>query len=194
VITDTRYLQPCPWCGTVGEPLCDLWEAFDGGHIAHVHCAKCGADGPSIYTEEGSDAAISEARVQWNERSVLMRAGIDALVHRCHTASKRAGWWQDLNTGEPLPLTQERIGDKLMLIVTEVAEAKEGHRKGLQDTHLPDRPMIEVELADALIRIADLAGAMGLDLAGAVSDKLRYNASRQDHRLENRRANGGKKT
>jgi hypothetical protein len=57
----------------VGEQLCDLWEHFDAGHIAHVHCAKCGAQGPSIYTEEGSDEAIAEARVQWNERIDLTR-------------------------------------------------------------------------------------------------------------------------
>jgi len=54
--------------------------------------------------------------------------------------------------------------------------------------------MVEVELADALIRIADLAGALGLDLGGAVLDKLAYNANRPDHKLENRRAENGKKT
>ena len=120
--------------------------------------------------------------------------GIDDLVERCHGAAKASGWWTDLNTGEPLPLTQERVGDKLMLIVTEIAEAKEGHRKNLMDTHLPNRPMIEVELADAIIRIADLAGAMNLNLAGAIVDKLTYNATRLDHKIEHRKAPGGKKT
>lgn len=127
------------------------------------------------------------------ERSQL-RIGIGQLVRTCHGDSKSAGWWNDLNTGEPLPLTQERVGDKLMLIVTEIAEAKEGHRKDLMDTHLIDRKMIEVELADAVIRIADLAGVLGLDLAGAVIDKIIYNANRPDHKLENRRAANGKKT
>jgi hypothetical protein len=54
--------------------------------------------------------------------------------------------------------------------------------------------MIEVELADAVIRIADLAGALGLDLAGALIDKLAYNAKRPDHKVENRKAENGKKT
>ena len=81
-----------------------------------------------------------------------------------------------------------------MLIVSEIAEAKEGHRKGLMDDHLPDRPMIEVELADAMIRIGDLAGALGLDLGGAVIAKMRYNQTRSDHKLANRRKPGGKKT
>lgn len=123
-----------------------------------------------------------------------LRNGIYQLVRTSHGASKAAGWWNDLHTGEPLPLTQERVGDKLMLIVTEIAEAKEGHRKGLMDTHLTDRKMIEVELADAVIRIADLAGMLGLDLAGAVIDKLAYNANRTDHKIENRKAANGKKT
>lgn len=125
---------------------------------------------------------------------INLRNGINQMVRTCHNASKAAGWWNDLHTGEPLPLTQERVGDKLMLIVTEIAEAKEGHRKDLMDTHLTDRKMFEVELADAQIRIADLAGAMGVDLAGAVVDKLAYNATRPDHKPENRKAENGKKT
>ena len=38
--------------------------------------------------------------------------------------------------------------------------------------------MVEVELADAVIRIADLAGALGLDLGGAIAEKLEYNRNR----------------
>lgn len=125
---------------------------------------------------------------------LLINNGVNMLVNTCHGSSKAAGWWNDLRTGEPLPLTQERVGDKLMLVVTEIAEAKEGHRKNLMDTHLQGRKMIEVELADAVIRIADLAGALGLDLAGAIIDKLSYNATREDHKIENRKAANGKKT
>jgi hypothetical protein len=35
---------------------------------------------------------------------------------------------------------------------------------------------------------------MGLDLAGAVIDKLAYNKTRPDHKIENRKAVNGKKT
>jgi hypothetical protein len=35
-----------------------------------------------------------------------------------------------------------------------------------------------VELADAVIRIADLCGALGLDLAGAIETKHRFNETR----------------
>jgi len=126
--------------------------------------------------------------------AAALHSGIRQLMKTCHQASSDAGWWNDLQTGHRLELTQERIGDKLMLIVTEIAEAKEGSRKNLSDNHLPSRPMIEVELADAIIRIADLAGALNLDLAGAVIDKLEYNAKRPDHQIKNRKAENGKKT
>ena len=63
----------------------------------------------------------------------------------------------------------------------------------LADVGLPHRPSVEVELADALIRIFDTAGAMGLDLAGAVIEKLAYNQQRADHKVENRKADDGKK-
>ena len=81
---------------------------------------------------------------------------------------------------------------KLMLIVSEVAEAMEGNRKGLIDDHLPHRKMEEVELADAMIRIFDLAGKEGFDLAGAIAEKHAYNRSRADHQKENREKLGGK--
>lgn len=85
------------------------------------------------------------------------------------------------------------VGTCLMLIVSEIAEAMEGDRKGLMDDHLPDRTMLEVELADAIIRILDLGGREGLDIAGAIHDKLIYNQTRSDHKLENREKTGGKK-
>lgn len=80
-----------------------------------------------------------------------------------------------------------------MLIVSEVAEAMEGERKGLMDTHLPHRKMAEVELADILIRIFDYAGAFGYDIDGAFHEKMAFNKERHDHKLETRAMAGGKK-
>lgn len=84
------------------------------------------------------------------------------------------------------------FSQKLMLTVSELSEAMEGDRKNLMDDKLPHRPMREVELADALIRIFDLAGAYDMDLAGALVEKMAFNAQRPDHKLENRQAAGGK--
>jgi len=61
------------------------------------------------------------------------------------------------------------------------------------DDHLPHRKMEEVEMADAIIRILHLAGRFEYDLAGAIEEKLQYNAKRADHKPENRAAEGGKK-
>lgn len=106
----------------------------------------------------------------------------------CHAANLK--WWQNPKTGTPI---ERNKGELLMLIVSEVAEAMEGERKGLQDDKLPHRKMAEVELADTLIRIFDYAGAHGYDLQGAYSEKMAFNASREDHKHEARLRAGGKK-
>ena len=118
--------------------------------------------------------------------------GMARIAKLCHQRSALAGWWSDPITGEWLELTPERFAQKLLLIHSEISEACEGHRKGLMDDHLPHRPMVEVELADAIIRIFDLAGRAGYDVTGAVLEKLEYNANRADHKVENRAATGGK--
>jgi NTP pyrophosphatase (non-canonical NTP hydrolase) len=109
------------------------------------------------------------------------------LVDACHGASTRSGWWVGVD-----PRAPHVIPAKLCLIHSEISEAMEGDRKGLMDDHLPQRTMLEVELADAVIRIADLAGALGLDLGGAIAEKMAYNANRADHKPEARQAVGGK--
>lgn len=127
------------------------------------------------------------------------------LQNTCHEASKAAGWWHHAKTGLNLdevcrdpqtPMHQLLAGalvsQKLCLTHSEISEGMEGHRKGLMDDKLPHRPMLEVELADAVIRIADLAGALRLDLGGAIAEKLAYNAQRPDHKPEARLAAGGK--
>jgi len=110
-----------------------------------------------------------------------------------YAAESRANndqWWYDPRTGEKL---ERNKGELLMLMVTEIAEAMEGERKGLMDDHLPHRSMAEVELADVLIRIFDYAGEYGYDLEGAYREKSAYNKRRADHKAEARLAPGGKK-
>lgn len=109
-----------------------------------------------------------------------------------HSAAVEAGWWNDLHTRESITNNPLTFSNKLMLIVSECAEAMEGDRKDLMDDKLPHRKMREVELADVVIRAFDLAGGYNMDLAGAIVEKMRYNAQREDHKVENRKLAGGK--
>jgi len=109
--------------------------------------------------------------------------GVNELVNVCYTNSKEAGWHDN----------PRAIGTMLMLIVSELAEAMEGDRKGLMDDHLPHRTMISAELADAVIRIADLAGSLNIPLGDIIEEKVSYNLGRADHKRENRAKAGGKK-
>lgn len=119
----------------------------------------------------------------------LMFAMLGELGRRIH-AEEGPKWWVDLQTGERI---NRNPGEMLMLVVSEVAEAMEGVRKGLMDDKLPHRPAEEVEMADALIRILDYCEGRGLDIAGAVAEKMAYNRNREDHTREARLAAGGKK-
>lgn len=112
---------------------------------------------------------------------------LNLYVQQCHQDNQQ--WWLDSN-GDKL---NRNKGELLMLIVSEISEAMEGERKDLMDDKLPHRKMAEVELVDALIRIFDYAGAFNYDLQGAYEEKRLYNMNREDHKIENRLKEGGKK-
>lgn len=122
----------------------------------------------------------------------FLQASINLLVQQCFGASEKAGWWTDLQTGLSTR-DANNVPEKLMLTVSELSEAMEGHRTNKADTHLPEFKMIEVELADAIIRICGLAGAKGYRLSEALAAKMVYNAEREDPKIENRRKADGKK-
>lgn len=50
-------------------------------------------------------------------------------------------WWVNIKTGGVL---DRNVGELLMLCVSELSEAMEGHRKNLMDDKLPHRRMFEV--------------------------------------------------
>ena len=88
---------------------------------------------------------------------------------------------------------QRYYGGRNAYLLEEADTLSPDDRKGLMDDKLPHRPMLEVELADAVIRVFDMAGGLGLDVAGAIVEKLAFNATRKDHTPEARRAEGGKR-
>jgi hypothetical protein len=115
-----------------------------------------------------------------------------------HELAKANGWWE----GKDITVVPE----KLMLIVSEVAEALEEYRNGkpLDEVYYPDatngyidpdsgqyvdwakgqapewKPEgFGVELADAIIRILDLAEFLGLNMEDLVQLKHQYNRTRE---------------
>lgn len=104
--------------------------------------------------------------------------------------------WRDLaedtyrincEKGFMTPGSPVSIGDQCMLIASEVAEGYEAWRKDLKDDKLTHRDGLEVELADAVIRIINLGRHLGYDIPAALVEKTHYNAKRPF-------MHGGKKT
>ena len=86
-----------------------------------------------------------------------------------HTNAVDHGWW-----AEP-----REDGTLIALIMSEAAEALEALRKGNgPDEHCPQFSGAEVELADVVIRIMDMAEARGWDVAGAIVAKHEFNKTR----------------
>lgn len=131
-----------------------------------------------------------------NPNTEIIVMSLATLQEVCHEASKARGWWHRrdgkhlLSDPEYAPYV---IATKIALIHSEVSEGLKGDRRDKMDDKLPHRSMLEVELADALIRVLDLAGQLKLDVAGAVMEKLDFNDVRPDHDLTERYKPGGKK-
>jgi len=131
-----------------------------------------------------SEAEADYIRRLWTTNTVQRdtERHVNGLAAFCHASSVIPGWWD--NPRNP--------GELIALMHSELSEALEGIRKDAQDDHLPEFKSVEVELADALIRIFDYAGATNLRLGEAFVAKLAYNAQRADHKRENRAKVGGK--
>jgi hypothetical protein len=131
-----------------------------------------------------------------SDREELAEAAraLDTLSRIIHARNIRAGWWKFDENGNKI---ERNMGELLCLVHSEISEAMEGDRKGLQDDKLPQYPMLIVELIDALVREFDILGneceKAGLSVADVFMAKIDYNATRADHKPENRALEGGKK-
>lgn len=131
--------------------------------------------------------------VVWSGDEFLIAAVLNNLAQKILERNIAMGWYTDLETGENM-VGKRNLGELMMLMVTEIAEAYEGVRKNLMDDKLTHRKMPEVEFADLLIRALDTGAANGFDIGGALVEKMEFNRTRDDHKIENRRKPNGKKT
>lgn len=84
-------------------------------------------------------------------------ASLRAFYADVHARNVKAGWWTNIDTGEPL---KRSVGEMFMLFVTELAEAYEAYLTGDHDDKLPQYPGLGVELGDLEIRLADFCGGL----------------------------------
>ena len=102
---------------------------------------------------------------------------IKTLVKESHTTATEKGWWD---------LPDRNVPELLALIHSEVSEALEAYRdvgieqldKVWYDNANKKPEGFTIELADVLIRIADLCGEFNLDLEQALTEKMAYNKTR----------------
>lgn len=95
-----------------------------------------------------------------NETEIKGRS-LNELANLCHTIAREKGFWDK----------ERNMGEALMLIVTELAEAMEAYRK-------KDDANFKEELADTFIRLLDLCGGFKIDIEEEIYQKSIKNKNR----------------
>lgn len=86
---------------------------------------------------------------------------LNELSAICNSIAREKGFWDK----------ERNIGEALMLMVTELAEAMEAHRK-------QDDENFREELADTFIRLFDLCGGLNIDIEAEIDKKCQKNKTR----------------
>ena len=104
---------------------------------------------------------------------------ISALCREAHTIALEKGWYDP----------PKSFGEMILMCNSELSEAVEDYRnRGLEPYYehfvsgIPDKPKpcgVSIELADLIIRVADLCESCGIDIEAAIQEKMRYNETRQ---------------
>lgn len=127
----------------------------------------------------------------------ILVAGLNDSAKLIHEQNKAKGFWD----------SERNVGELLMLVTSELGEGMEAHRKGkFADWDAYDRTIksipnistdaeilsdknhafksyvkdtFEDEIADAVIRLLDMAAGLGIDLEKQINEKVAYNKSRE---------------
>lgn len=103
-----------------------------------------------------------------NERDFI--ESFTELMYTIHSIAKEQGFW---------PNGERNTGEAIALIHSEVSEALESNRSGdPPDPVLQEFNNTTVELADAIIRIMDLAAGNCWPLGAAIIAKVKCNKKR----------------
>jgi len=102
---------------------------------------------------------------------------IKELIKQSHENAVKHGFWDNWKHAEQELVSghaesyYNTIGNMLMLIVSEVAEAEEALRHNDEDNFVE-------ELSDIIIRTCDLAGGLDIDLEAEIQKKMGINKDR----------------
>ena len=116
----------------------------------------------------------SDTEVKFTDHLHESDLTINEVVHQAYQTAKEKGWHD-----EP-----KSFGDDMALIHSEVSEALEAFRDNGQPTLMwyvgdDSKPEgVPSELADIVIRVADVCGKYGIDLESAIETKMAFNKTR----------------